>query len=277
MTAAQPDPSAAAEVPEQAVTDDRARAAIADAYQHLHDLIVGAYDAGRLSEGLVDQLAHASRVLTATAIDAVARLEAAVPAIREAERQRLANRAAMLDEVRAELDDAFQFTQPGGSRHGYVTRAWVEALLATQAASAAEAELVKLTRADTAIAERERWLAVLADHYLAGIECDPERKLDNPVCGCSRVFLGWHPSIGEARQAWIDHVAGLASELVIRDDPYVTGLRDGAADLRARVAGLEALAADILTRYLDAIGTDRPDDVADEIEQWEAALKGGDS
>lgn len=59
-------------------------------------------------------------------------------------------------------------------------------------------------------AERDRWLAVLRDHYLAGVECDPVRKLDNPVCGCSRVFLGWHPSIGAARQAWLGHVDEIA-------------------------------------------------------------------
>lgn len=34
--------------------------------------------------------------------------------------------------VDAELRDAFQFTNPDGSRHGYVTRAWVETLLATE-------------------------------------------------------------------------------------------------------------------------------------------------
>ena len=62
-------------------------------------------------------------------------------------------------------------------------------------------------RAEAAAAERERWLSVLADHYLMGISCDPDTKRDNPMCGCSRVFLGWHPSIGEARQAWIDHAA----------------------------------------------------------------------
>lgn len=31
--------------------------------------------------------------------------------------------------VESELDDAFQFTNPDGSRHGYVTREWVERLL----------------------------------------------------------------------------------------------------------------------------------------------------
>ena len=60
-----------------------------------------------------------------------------------------------------------------------------------------------------AAAEHERWRAVLAEHYLMGINCDPDTKRDNPMCGCSRIHLGWHPSMGEAHQAWIEHVAGL--------------------------------------------------------------------
>jgi hypothetical protein len=64
------------------------------------------------------------------------------------------------------------------------------------------------TVADDRLAvEQVIWRAVLAEHYLMDVVCDPETKTDNPVCGCSRVFLGWHPSIGAARQAWIDHVA----------------------------------------------------------------------
>src|SRR5262245_9173646 len=52
---------------------------------------------------------------------------------------------------------------------------------------------------------------VLTEHFLMGVNCgnithpgehDGE---DNPMCACSRVFLGWHPSIGAAVQAWIDH------------------------------------------------------------------------
>ena len=41
-------------------------------------------------------------------------------------------------EIEAELDDAFQFTEADGSRHSYVSRAWVEKLLA--AATTAERE-----------------------------------------------------------------------------------------------------------------------------------------
>lgn len=62
-------------------------------------------------------------------------------------------------------------------------------------------------------AERNRALlpdsvhpAVLKRHYLAQIVCDHERKMDNPVCACSLVNLGWHPSVGEAVDAWIEHV-----------------------------------------------------------------------
>lgn len=48
--------------------------------------------------------------------------------------------------------------------------------------------------------------ARLTDHYLAQIVCDHERGLDNPICACSRVHLGWHPSVGAAVAAWVDHV-----------------------------------------------------------------------
>ena len=61
-------------------------------------------------------------------------------------------------------------------------------------------------------AGRERWVTVLAGHYLMGINCDHETKRDNPMCGCSRIDLGWHDSIGEARQAWIAHVASVVAE-----------------------------------------------------------------
>lgn len=53
--------------------------------------------------------------------------------------------------------------------------------------------------------------SVLKEHYLQGVTCDPQAKQDNPVCQCSRVHLGWHPSIGQAVDAWIDHVLGVLS------------------------------------------------------------------
>lgn len=59
-------------------------------------------------------------------------------------------------------------------------------------------------------AVRGRFGEVLRVHYLAGITCDRARKEDNPVCACSRVFLGWHPSVGEAVEAWIVHVMEVA-------------------------------------------------------------------
>ena len=67
-------------------------------------------------------------------------------------------------------------------------------------AEAAEAAEAKLAAIGTALRE----------HYLAGISCDHARKEDNPVCACSRVFLGWHPSVGEAVEAWIGHVMEVA-------------------------------------------------------------------
>lgn len=53
-------------------------------------------------------------------------------------------------------------------------------------------------------------LAVLETHWLDGIECDHESKRDNPRCACSEVFLGWHPTVGDAVKAWIAHVANVA-------------------------------------------------------------------
>lgn len=54
--------------------------------------------------------------------------------------------------------------------------------------------------------ERARWLAVLADHYLNGVVGSRDSQQYKSVCGCSLVFLGRHDSVGNARQAWIDHV-----------------------------------------------------------------------
>lgn len=48
--------------------------------------------------------------------------------------------------------------------------------------------------------------ARLSSHYLAQIVCDHDRRLDNPVCACSLVHLGWHPSVGAAVAAWVEHV-----------------------------------------------------------------------
>lgn len=54
----------------------------------------------------------------------------------------------------------------------------------------------------------ERLRDRLQRHYLAYVACDHERGMDNPQCACSLVDLGWHPSVGEAVEAWIDHVLG---------------------------------------------------------------------
>jgi hypothetical protein len=52
----------------------------------------------------------------------------------------------------------------------------------------------------------------LRAHYLAEIICDGAQERDNPVCACSTVFLGWHPSVGTAVEAWIDHVMAEAAD-----------------------------------------------------------------
>jgi hypothetical protein len=53
--------------------------------------------------------------------------------------------------------------------------------------------------------------AVLREHALTHIECDHDTKRDTPVCACSRAFLGWHPSVGEAVEAWVQHVSRVLS------------------------------------------------------------------
>lgn len=42
-------------------------------------------------------------------------------------------------------------------------------------------------------------------HYVAEIICDHESKRDRVRCSCSRVNLGWHSSVGQAIQSWVDH------------------------------------------------------------------------
>lgn len=99
-------------------------------------------------------------------------LAGAVPLIQAAERERVADRQQVIDEVKAELDDAFQFTDRDGSRHGYVTRAWVESLLAHHAASAAAAE-------------RERVARLAEEHgaTYSDCPCDPARGIGDPSHG----------------------------------------------------------------------------------------------
>ena len=53
---------------------------------------------------------------------------------------------------------------------------------------------------------------ILTDHYLAAMVCDHRDRLDNPQCACSRVHLGWHPSVGAAVQAWVAHVMAMAKD-----------------------------------------------------------------
>lgn len=56
------------------------------------------------------------------------------------------------------------------------------------------------------LAQRTELAAVLREHFLAQIICDHDKKQDNPVCACSKVHLGWHPSVGAAVNAWVEHV-----------------------------------------------------------------------
>jgi hypothetical protein len=54
-------------------------------------------------------------------------------------------------------------------------------------------------------------VSVLREHWLHAMECDHETKQDKPHCACSRVDLGWHPSVGAAVEAWLEHVVVAAS------------------------------------------------------------------
>jgi hypothetical protein len=47
---------------------------------------------------------------------------------------------------------------------------------------------------------------VLKEHYLVTIICDHEAKTDTPQCVCSLVAFDSYPSVGQAVDAWIDHV-----------------------------------------------------------------------
>jgi hypothetical protein len=49
----------------------------------------------------------------------------------------------------------------------------------------------------------------LRQHWLRAMECDHATGRDKPHCACSRVDLGWHPSVGEAVEAWLAHVSGV--------------------------------------------------------------------
>lgn len=64
-------------------------------------------------------------------------------------------------------------------------------------------------------AEQEAWEPVLRGHYLAAINCDHDRHMDQPVCACSIVALGWHPSVGAAVAAWASHVGEVVAESLV--------------------------------------------------------------
>lgn len=95
-------------------------------------------------------------------------------------------------------------------RQPYPTAEAYEKVCAARTKWQARAEKVEAERDQArqqgAEEERERLRAALGDHWLAQVECDHEAKRDRPICGCSEVDLGWHPTVGAAVQAWIDHL-----------------------------------------------------------------------
>jgi hypothetical protein len=50
-------------------------------------------------------------------------------------------------------------------------------------------------------------LETLADHWLAGIDCDHEAKTDTPRCACCSLAFPAYPNVGAAVRAWLAHVA----------------------------------------------------------------------
>lgn len=52
----------------------------------------------------------------------------------------------------------------------------------------------------------DRFRFALRSHWLTHIECDHEAKTDRPVCSCSLWRGPVKPNVGEAVEAWIDHV-----------------------------------------------------------------------
>jgi hypothetical protein len=48
---------------------------------------------------------------------------------------------------------------------------------------------------------------LLRKHYLCGIQCNHERKIDRAICACSEWNCPPQPTVGEAVERWIEHVA----------------------------------------------------------------------
>ena len=51
--------------------------------------------------------------------------------------------------------------------------------------------------------------AVLAEHWLARVECNPDTKTDRAHCSCSLVAFPVRPSVGDAVRDWAEHVAAV--------------------------------------------------------------------
>jgi hypothetical protein len=58
-------------------------------------------------------------------------------------------------------------------------------------------------------------VSLLRQHWLRVMECDHEGKQDKPHCACSRVDLGWHPTVSAALEAWLAHVQGATTEAAL--------------------------------------------------------------
>lgn len=126
-----------------------------------------------------------------------------------------------------------------------------------------EAEQLRaaVVRAEQATAEALR--KRLADHYLAQIICDHDRALDNPVCACSLVHLGWHPSVGAAVAAWIDHALAADVPAAADEDARVrewynaiptSGDEEEALDRLAQALTSDMLAPNVRTAITTLLG-----------------------
>lgn len=59
----------------------------------------------------------------------------------------------------------------------------------------------------------ERWIKVLREHWLAGIDCNHEQRTDTARCSCSLIAFPPQTSVGLAVETWIQHIQSKVMEL----------------------------------------------------------------
>lgn len=74
------------------------------------------------------------------------------------------------------------------------------------AANRTDIILRNLESAGLTIVAKDRFAAVLKEHWLSHIQCNHENKTDKAFCSCSEMGGEECHSVGAAVQSWIDHV-----------------------------------------------------------------------